>query len=377
MSAARATLKTIETDIARAINLAILAGKADPRYRAKVWTGNSLFLEVRGGSASSLGTYPDVTLYGARQARNRLAATRREGRTESRTLSLATTFKTEVPAKRARFADMVEMFIANSPMAAKWKGDGTARKYRLLKDGALGKLWTDEIDKLDVRDELQKRWGHTLVGADKNRIRIKQICDYARSSGYRPENAINPANNDDMKNLIAKPAKSVPHPALPLQDIPAFMGKLATDGSQSAKALAFAIHVAARTDEARLVDWSEVRGNVLTLPASRMKEGKEHSCPLSLQALALLGTRGKGRIFPDVGKGGLLDRVKEHAGAYTTHGFRSVFNDWAKKQGFSKELRDLAMAHITGTTTDQAYNRDPLIEERREMMKLWSGYLAG
>src|ERR1700685_512441 len=91
----RAELRKIEDDIAKAIDNAVKTGKG------KVWTGNSLFLWVRGNSASwlyhfrdgakmrtaSLGTYPDVSLHAARQARENEAAKRRmtvTGGTETR-----------------------------------------------------------------------------------------------------------------------------------------------------------------------------------------------------------------------------------------------------------------------------------------------------
>jgi integrase len=391
MSAARISLKQVETDISKAIDEAVAAGKG------KVWTGNSLFLWVRGGSASwlyhyrdgrsmrtqSLGTYPDVTLYSARQARNRLAAQRRDDRRAHDGHRLvpggpsAATLSGAPDILRKRFADVVEMFVTQSPMAADWKATSTEpHKYRKLKDGALGKMWTDAIEPTDVAAELKTRWGHTLGEADKNRIRIKQICDYARSNGYRAKNAVNPANNDDMKNLIAKPPKSTPHPAMPLGDVPAFMGRLLAKGTDAARATAFLIHTVARTAEARLADWSEIKDNVWTIPGPRMKEGKEHSVPLSPAALAVLGKPAQGRIFPELDKDDLLDKVKEHGGDYTTHGFRSAFNGWAKKQGYSKELRDLAMAHAVGTKTDQAYDREELIEERRPMMQAWSDYVS-
>jgi hypothetical protein len=34
------------------------------------------------------------------------------------------------------------------------------------------------------------------------------------------------------------------------------------------------------------------------------------------------------------------------------------------------------MAHAVGTKTDQAYDREELIEERRPMMQAWSDYVS-
>ena len=137
MSAARISLKQVETDILKAIDAAVATGKG------KVWTGNSLFLWVRGGSASwlyhyrdgrsmrtqSLGTYPDVTLYSARQARNRLAAQRRDDRRAYDGHRLvpggrsAATLSGAPDILRKRFADVVEMFVTPIAHGGRLEGD--------------------------------------------------------------------------------------------------------------------------------------------------------------------------------------------------------------------------------------------------------------
>jgi integrase len=231
---------------------------------------------------------------------------------------------------------------------------------------------------------LRARWGHALASADKYRIRIKLICDYARAKGFRAKDATNPANNDDMKNLIAKPPKSIPHPSMPVADVPAFMAELTADRSNEARALAFAIHTVARTAEARDIDWREIKGNVWTVPGGlddrSMKEGAEHSVPLSPAALALLGKPKKaGRIFGDLPHDALDDKLKEYRalGLATVHGFRTSFNGWAVKAKYPKSLWGRAMAHAVGDKTDQAYDREELIEERRPMMQAWSDFAMG
>jgi integrase len=290
-----------------------------------------------------------------------------------------------ITIKRARFADVVDSFLTDAPAVSGWKTKSTEpRKYRNLKTGALGKLWADEITTADVEAELRARWGHALASADKYRIRIKLICDYARAKGFRAKDATNPANNDDMKNLIAKPPKSIPHPSMPVADVPAFMAELTADRSNEARALAFAIHTVARTAEARDIDWREIKGNVWTVPGGlddrSMKEGAEHSVPLSPAALALLGKPKKaGRIFGDLPHDALDDKLKEYRalGLATVHGFRTSFNGWAVKAKYPKSLWGRAMAHAVGDKTDQAYDREELIEERRPMMQAWSDFAMG
>jgi integrase len=57
------------------------------------------------------------------------------------------------------------------------------------------------------------------------------------------------------------------------------------------------------------------------------------------------------------------------------HGFRTSFTGWAVKAKYSKDLCDRALAHAVGTKTDQAYDREELIEDRRPMMDAWARML--
>ena len=80
------------------------------------------------------------------------------------------------------------------------------------------------------------------------------------------------------------------HPALPFTALPAFMAKLRSRDSISARALEFAILTAARTSEVIGAKWSEIDldDGVWTVPAERMKGGKEHQVPLSKRAMEIL-----------------------------------------------------------------------------------------
>jgi hypothetical protein len=55
----------------------------------------------------------------------------------------------------------------------------------------------------------------------------------------------------------------------------------------------------------------------------------------------------------------------------TTHGFRSVFRDWAAESGHPRELAGAALAHVVGNKVEAAYLRTTLFERRREMMEEW------
>jgi integrase len=118
------------------------------------------------------------------------------------------------------------------------------------------------------------------------------MLDYARARGWRKGD--NPARwRDSMKRRlpnVSKVKRTSRHPALPWQQIGAFMAELRRKQGMPAKALAFAILTAARSGEVR---WGPLgrnrfgRGD-LVVPGERMKVGKEHRAPLSKPALAIL-----------------------------------------------------------------------------------------
>ncbi|WP_426436077.1 tyrosine-type recombinase/integrase [Bradyrhizobium genosp. P] len=365
--------------------------------------GASLSLKIRGGSAlwvykfrdgisfrsTSLGSYHHgMSLSAARNARNAFAAKRYEQRIPRRGLAVlnsaapATEPKSDAP-KRMRFADVVESFI--SLRATEWKvKSNEPRNYRLLKTGALGRLWADEITHTDVETELRTRWSDALANSDKMRVRIGLVISHAVAKKARADGP-NPARKEIIGQLIQSAPKSTPRPAMHRDGVPAFYRELVADGSAAARALAFTILTVARNAEARLADWREIVGDAWIIPGGReersMKQGEEHAVPLSREALALLGTRkASGLIFGGMHKSALNDvlaALRPNA-SVTVHGMRTAFTSWAKANGYPKDLRELAKAHAAGRTATEAayerYDRDDQLKALRPMLQAWSDY---
>ena len=120
------------------------------------------------------------------------------------------------------------------------------------------------------------------------------------------------------------------------------MARLVREEGVSALALQFVILTVARTSEAIGARWSEIdmQAHIWTVPAERMKAGREHRVPLSDAAMDILLAAAKlvtspnplAYIFPG-GKTGkalssmallmLLRRMERSD--LTAHGFRSTF----------------------------------------------------
>ena len=154
-------------------------------------------------------------------------------------------------------------------------------------------------------------------------------------------------------------------------------------------ALEALILTATRSGEIRGATWGEVDlDNALwTIPAERMKAGKEHAVPLSSAALGVFqraqGYR-EGRselVFPGQRGGKPLSDMtltkicRDMEVAAVPHGFRSSFRDWvAEETDFDGDIAEMALAHAIGNKVEAAYRRGNLLEKRKALMEAWGDY---
>jgi integrase len=180
--------------------------------------------------------------------------------------------------------------------------------------------------------------------------------------------------------------------------MPAFLAALRARQGMAARALEFAILTAARTAEVLGATWDELdlEAKVWTVPAERMKAGREHRVPLSEASLSLLEQLRRlalmrdakpdpaAPVFPGPRRAlpmsnmtmlMLLRRMKRDD--LTAHGFRSTFSDWAASTAYPREVVEMALAHTVENKVEAAYRRGDLFEKRRKLMEAWAGYCAG
>ena len=252
----------------------------------------------------------------------------------------------------------------------------------------LGDLSVAAIDTPLVLKVVEPIWKAKPETAGRVRGRIETILDWAKARGYRQGD--NPAawrgHLDQLLPAKTKVRKVEHHAALPYGELAAFMTALRKMEGNSARALEFAILTAARTGEVLGAKWSEIGGNVWTVPADRMKAGREHRVALSVAAVALLAKlpREEGNNFIFIGgKTGqplsnmamLTTLRRMERGDLTAHGFRSTFRDWAGEQtAYPREVIEAALAHTLKDKTESAYARGDLFDKRAKLMQAWANY---
>ena len=253
-----------------------------------------------------------------------------------------------------------------------------------------GALPVSDVDTDLVVKVLRPIWDTKTETAVRLRGRIESILDWATVSKYR--NGENPARwRGHLENLLANPNKIAPvtnFPALPWQEIAAFMQQLVAREGVAARAVEFAILTACRSGEVRGATWSEINidAKLWTVPAKRMKAGKEHRVPLSTAAIAVLqqmprdsafifSGRSHDTILSDMSLTAVLRRMGR--GDITVHGFRSTFRDWcaeAAGNSFSREVCEHALAHSLPNKVEAAYRRGDLLEKRILLMESWADF---
>lgn len=339
-----------------------------------------------------LGGYPDVTLAGAKDAARNARELIREGVDPIERAKAARKALQAASARGLTFQQAAEAYIASQEVAwrnakhrAQWTSTLTNYAYPVI-----GKLSVADVELAHISKVLEPIWTDKTETASRLRGRIEQILDWATARGYRT--GLNPARwRGHLDKLLPRPSKiskPVHHRALAIQNMGAFYADLRTVEGVGARALTFAILTAARSGEVRGATWSEIdleRG-VWTIPASRMKAGKEHRVPLSKAALEVLDAlpciAGSDLVFQAPRGGQLSDMtlsavMRRMKASAVPHGFRSTFRDWAAEYtAYPSEVVEMALAHAVSDKVEAAYRRGDLFDKRRRLAEDWAVFCS-
>jgi integrase len=342
-----------------------------------------------------LGPYPDISLSDARQ----IAADARKLKALGKDpIAARAALRAQERAEAARavtFRHCAEAYIAahakgwkNAKHAAQWSA--ALETYAM---SLIGKLPVQSVDGAMVHKILEPIWSQKPETAGRLRGRIESILDWATARGYRQGE--NPARwKGNIENLFparSKVRRVEHHAALPYSEIGAFIAALEAEEGLGALTLRLAILTAARTGEIIEAKWDEfdLGKGIWTVPANRMKAGREHRVPLSKPAIAILHERQKAAngskfVFPGAKHGKPLSNMamlqtlrRMKRDDLTVHGFRSSFRDWAaERTSYPADVAEAALAHVVGDKVEAAYRRGDLFEKRRRLMDAWAQFCA-
>ena len=258
----------------------------------------------------------------------------------------------------------------------------------------LGKQPVDLITTDLIHKVLEPIWTTKTETATRVRQRIEVVFDWCKARGYLKGE--NPARLKGALGELLPKAQKIKkvehHAAIHYTQVNEFAMALRTMSGTAPLALEFMLLTAARTGEVVGSRWDEIdmTANVWTVPAERMKAGREHRVPLCTRAIeilkTMLGAKQNDYLFPGhsiqknphLSTGAFLAVFKRlpNFKSYTPHGLRSCFRDWAsEKTQFQNETLELALAHTIKNKAEAAYRRQDQLDKRVKLMQLWQQHI--
>lgn len=256
----------------------------------------------------------------------------------------------------------------------------------------------DMVTVNDVEIALRPIWLSKNETASRVLTRIVRVINFAADKGWAKDDAETWSSRLHHRlPVVKKSERVIHHPALPYALLPEFMFDLHNQPGMGARALEFAILCTSRSGEVRLATWGEINfiEKKWVIPGDRMKMKKNHTVPLSHQALHLLevirplnlnpsdyifpGQR-QGRPISDMTLSAVIRRneknwLDEFGQLVVPHGFRSTFRDWAaEKTEHDSDVIEMSLAHAIKNATERAYRRGNLTEKRQFLMQEWANY---
>lgn len=327
----------------------------------------------------SFGPYPAVSLADARAKRDALKATLRDGgdpMASRRAVRKGMTLQEASDAFWSGRDDLSDSYRANAErgIAMHLKGIVQANVGSITRETLLA-----ELNRMNAAG--------LYVYVRKVRMWVGQVFEWAVEHGHA---TINPAALIRPEKAFGR-ATVESFAALTLREIPDFCQRLDLERDlQSVLACRMLAYTWLRTNELRMMEWSEIDDDQaqLLIPAGKMKRKKDHLVPLPKQALAILKEMrarvGQSKyVFPSDRRDDrpmsensvlyLIHRIG-YKGRMTGHGFRSVASTWANERGYNPDAVEMQLAHSPENKIRAIYNRAKYLPERAALLQAWADW---
>jgi integrase len=351
-----------------------------------------IYRAVIGGRRQKLGlgAYPAVGLAQARQ----------EARTAAGKVARGVHPAESRASRSLTFLEAAEAHIARAAPRFKNEKSRHALRHALLVHCRLlhARALVD-IRPLDVANLLNEIATRAPQRVKKVRTIIRTVFSYA---GLMLEDSdVVLKDPTDPRRLQAahyrEPEASGRHyPALPHEQVPAFMRALRAIDSLDARLLELAILTGNRVGAVRLMRFDQIdpKDRVWRVPRPQLKSarflsGEYFRVPLSTRALEIIeGMRTRAPlVFPDSHDMTTINLVRKlcRAGSWTdpasgrditTHGFRTSLKGWAQKTKQDRAATELSLGHVYFSKIEALYQPDDLLAERRELLDAWCLYCS-
>ena len=323
----------------------------------------------------TIGRYPRVALSDARQSALRMMRNSQDGADARERRSRAPCTVT--------YGELVETYVEKHLKV-------NARSWRNIRSGLLGKRMAPFIKR---------------TVASMTRREIIDLCDSIVAEGS-PQAAVNhlrylkmlfnwAAGRDMIVNNpctgVKPPAKTVERDrVLSDSELGAVWGATFQLLSPWGEMFRMFMLTGQRRSEVATMRWGEVAGNIWTIPRGKVKKDRAHAVPLSVTAVATLGSLDDlprfdedGFVFSTTGGSSPssnfckvkreLDKLSGTSG-WTIHDIRRTVRSKLAELGVPREVARKVLNHEDGKV-DRIYNRHEYLAEKREALERWERML--
>lgn len=336
----------------------------------------------------SVGTFPAVKLA---DARDKVAELRKQADPSAQRKAVK---KAETVAASNDFESVAKLWHAKQKhWGEKYAADVLSRLQRFVFPH-VGHLPIGQISRGQLADTLEciEREGsaalaHRLMPVMAAIYRYAVLKDYCQH---------NPLGDFKLKDLSIFKPKSVNHPVVTAEDLPALLRAIDTVKNTQLKLAAKLIFLLfVRSNEMLRGTWSEINLEtaVWEIPAHRMKKRLPLLVPLSAQAIEILKqlkaiSHGSEFVFPGrsyekpLSSKALLEVFLNlnYGGQQSVHGIRilasSALNDAEENERplFHFDAVERQLAHVKENIRG-TYDKAEYLPARRRMMQYWADYL--
>ncbi len=336
----------------------------------------------------ALGTYPEISLLDARQARDRNKQLLKQGLNPKNTK--INNYRDN--PNEISFKGMFLNWLNNKK--DEWSpgyAEDTLQRANSYLLPVIGEMPIDKIsspDMLKLLLEIQDRG--FLDTLQKVKGIANGVFSHSVGMGIITVNPVRDLPSDIFKRKPIQHHATITDP----KEIGLLLNMLDKHiGSDEVNAaLKIAPHVFLRPGELTGLLWREVdfQERLICINAERMKTKKVHLVPMSTEVFTTLKNlsqinTGSDFVFPtprnknvSITTNALLVAIRSlgiDKFTFTTHGFRHMASIRLNELGYRTDIIELQLAHTKSNIVTSAYNYSNFIEERRTMMQEWSDYL--
>jgi integrase len=278
------------------------------------------------------------------------------------------------------FAIAVDQYLERKKASLKPKSFSMAEHYLHNHSAPLHKLRLDEIDRRKIAALLgQVETNSGPIARNRLRSNLSAFFGWAIQEGLTESNPVQGTGKADEGNGRDRVLSS--------EELRKLWHALGDDAFSNI--LRLLLLTGARRTEIGLLRWSEIdlANAQINLPASRVKNGRDHCLPLSAQALAIIERLprrnsidflfGKRSGFSDYGRAKQELDQRIAIAPWRIHDLRRSAATYMGELGILPNVIELALNHVSGHKAGIAgvYNRSKQTDAVREGLQRWADHL--